>query len=141
MCKELDKYLSFTLSNKDCLEWTRALNTDGYPRAVVNGNYNGKVHRRVFELVNGYLPEVVRHSCDNPVCINPDHLLAGTHIDNVKDRVDRKRCQNHVSEKEISRVLELRAQGLTYPAISKAMGFKNWRRAEYILTQKVSKEV
>jgi len=34
---------------------------------------------------------VVRHTCDNPPCVAPDHLLLGTQADNVQDRVDRDR--------------------------------------------------
>ena len=34
---------------------------------------------------------VIRHTCDNRKCINPEHLLLGTHQDNVKDRVKRGR--------------------------------------------------
>ena len=34
---------------------------------------------------------VVRHTCDNKLCINPDHLVLGTHNDNVQDRVNRNR--------------------------------------------------
>ena len=35
--------------------------------------------------------DVIRHTCDNPPCINPAHLRLGTSADNVQDRVDRKR--------------------------------------------------
>lgn len=83
------EFLAYTKPVGDCLEWQRALNTDGYARAFYDGDYNGKVHRIVFALSN---PGVdiqglnVRHSCDNPVCINPAHLLAGTVADNMRDR-------------------------------------------------------
>jgi len=86
--------LSCTKPNGECLEWQRALNTDGYARAVWYGNSNGKVHRIVFSLSNPKLDiegMVVRHSCDNPICINPKHLLIGTEADNMKDRDTRGR--------------------------------------------------
>jgi len=35
---------------------------------------------------------IVRHSCDNPPCVNPDHLLIGTSADNTQDMLDRGRA-------------------------------------------------
>lgn len=51
------------------------------------------VHRLVWSLANGPIPDglVVRHSCDNPPCINIDHLLLGTVADNNRDRDERGR--------------------------------------------------
>lgn len=53
-------------------------------------------HRWAYCVAHGILPEVisgkvVRHTCDNPSCINPNHLLIGTHQDNVNDKVSRGR--------------------------------------------------
>lgn len=55
---------------------------------------NGKrLHRVVYKETYGEIPDglVVRHKCDNPNCINPEHLELGTHADNVRDRVERNR--------------------------------------------------
>ena len=54
-------------------------------------------HRIVYAATHGLSEaelaeiEVVRHSCDNPPCVNPAHLLAGTQADNVRDKVERNR--------------------------------------------------
>ena len=44
-------------------------------------------------MKHGEIPEgkVIRHSCDNRLCINADHLLIGTHQDNVNDKIRRNR--------------------------------------------------
>jgi hypothetical protein len=41
--------------------------------------------------------KIVRHTCDNPACVNPNHLLTGTHADNVADKVKRNRQSKGVN--------------------------------------------
>lgn len=91
MKKDIDLILSHTKPNGECLEWTRCFNTDGYPRAAFDGYVNGKVHRVVYELSSGENIDglVVRHTCDNPRCINPKHLIKGTPRENMMDRNER----------------------------------------------------
>ena len=96
MKKDLQTILSYTnKTDTGCLVWTRCFNTDGYPRAVIDGNFNAKVHRIVYELYNkiDISGLVVRHTCDNTKCINPEHLIIGTNLDNIADRVIRDRSQ------------------------------------------------
>lgn len=57
-------------------------------------------HRRVYYETTGELPEVVRHKCDNPRCINPEHLEGGTQQDNVNDTVSRGRHNHGVTKGE-----------------------------------------
>lgn len=52
------------------------------------------VHREVFYRHNGYLPPIVRHTCDNPRCKEPTHLVGGTQKDNVADMYARGRENN-----------------------------------------------
>ena len=74
----------------DCWEWLRA-KSRGY------GNFWFKdktysAHRFVLYLVNGVHPPddmFVCHHCDNPGCVNPNHLYIGTRSDNGKDMVER----------------------------------------------------
>lgn len=56
--------------------------------------YYGKTvyaHRFAFEITNGIKPEICMHTCDNPSCVNPNHLVSGTQKDNMSDCVQKKR--------------------------------------------------
>jgi hypothetical protein len=50
-------------------------------------------HQYMYRLTKGSVPEglVVRHTCDNPSCVNPEHLIVGTYKDNTQDAVARGR--------------------------------------------------
>ncbi|CAH9016537.1 putative homing endonuclease [Vibrio phage 275E43-1] len=134
MKKDLELILSHTEQLGNCLIWTRCCNTDGYPRAVIDGNNNAKVHRVVYELYHGELEQglVVRHVCDNPKCINPEHLVSGTQQDNVQDRVQRGRSNNHCDAKTIGDVCSLRSLGYTYKRIASELGI-SYAKVDYIL--------
>jgi hypothetical protein len=82
-----------------CWEWNAATTERLY------GNFWGpetgmsKAHRVMYFLVHGWWPEVVRHSCDNPPCCNPAHLLGGTQEDNMGDMWSRGRQASHIGRK------------------------------------------
>lgn len=128
----LDYYLERTEKVNDCLIWTGAVNTDGYAHRFGNE----KVHRSVFFLVNGFYPEVVRHSCDTPLCINPEHLLAGDNLDNVRDRVARGRSKGHVPEEEMEFVRSEILKGRSKEDIAKELGVKI-KRVEHIWLRRI----
>lgn len=97
-----EKFVARAEWRGDCLEFTREVDKDGYGvfRQMKNGvRRKWKAHRVAYWLATGDDPEgrVVRHSCDNPPCINPEHLSAGTHGDNIMDKIERGRARGRWS--------------------------------------------
>lgn len=73
-----------------CWLWAAGLDTAGYGQFKFEKK-TMKAHRVSFFLANGYWPGICRHTCDNPPCVNPNHLVDGTQVDNMFDMYDRER--------------------------------------------------
>jgi len=83
-----------------CIEFKGAKNDRGYGQRKYKGKTMG-AHRAAYIETHGEIPEglVVMHSCDNPPCVNLDHLSLGTRADNNADMAAKGRSprgENHV---------------------------------------------
>lgn len=89
----IERFMAFVeVAESGCWEWTGAL-CDGRYASFAIGRKFISGHRFAMEYLKGESAEglQVRHTCDNMRCVNPDHLLAGTHQDNMDDKVERNR--------------------------------------------------
>jgi len=75
-----------------CTSHAKAKHRRNYP-VIDRGGKHQRLSRYVFKVKNGYIDDkkFVMHSCDNPECINPDHLSLGTPKENTKDMITKKR--------------------------------------------------
>jgi hypothetical protein len=125
----------------ECWLWTASTDKHGY------GRFSAKLaHRVSYELEHGVEPGdlCVCHSCDNPSCVNPDHLWLGTHAENMADchskgRVQRgerhafakltaedaeliRGCEGLLPQRELAQVF-----GVHQTNIGRAMRAESWR--------------
>ena len=79
--------MSYVEKTDTCWLWIGAKIPHGYGRFYFHGKPR-YAHRVAMELFNGVSPQpddLVMHTCDNPPCVNPDHLKIGTQTDNMRD--------------------------------------------------------
>src|SRR3990167_5846272 len=88
----LDRFWRSVKKTDTCWLWTASKDSNGYGQFNIKGK-GVLVHRFSYELHKGTIPSeksyhgiCVLHTCDIPNCVNPEHLILGTQIDNIKDR-------------------------------------------------------
>lgn len=112
-----------------CWEWTDFRDPFGYGKIGINGK-NRQAHRFSYELHYGAIPEglCVCHHCDNPSCVNPEHLFLGTLDDNNKDRERKGRgiqgSTHHHAKLTESQVIEIRRRYACGTVTQKALALE-----------------
>jgi uncharacterized protein (DUF433 family) len=113
----------------ECWIWIASTAGSGYGQFRIPGTRrNVYAHRMAWELRNGTVPaeKAVCHSCDNPRCVNPDHLFLGDQSVNMKDMAAKSRhlfgeknSQSKLTAIEVHAIHEASASGQTQSAIAK----------------------
>lgn len=139
--------------NSGCWLWFGASRSGGYGRVVTP--FRSAAHRMSYLISKGKIPDglLVRHKCDTPACVNPDHLLLGTDADNVRDRDERGRTSRHhgrkgeannhsaLTEQDVREIRRCCAAGATitsvgrdfgisFQAVSKIVNRQRWAHVE-----------
>lgn len=126
----IDRFNSKFKAGDGCWVWTSYKNNRGYGKfGVKNGCYYA--HRISWQIKNGAIPKgmSVCHRCDNPPCVNPNHLFLGTMQDNLQDAASKGRTSagSHrhnakLTEAKVSEIILLKNQGLKQKDIALQFG-------------------
>tara|TARA_R110002153_G_scaffold244927_2_gene400424 strand:- start:12 stop:425 length:414 start_codon:yes stop_codon:yes gene_type:complete len=114
-----------------CIETAYCRDHKGYGRRHHDGKLRG-AHRVAYVESHGLTHEDidgmhVMHTCDNPPCINPDHLMLGTNQDNINDKVAKGRMAKRIrpskySDDLLRKVMVMRAAGVKLAEITNRTG-------------------
>lgn len=116
-----ERFFAKIKKTESCWLWVGTLRPNGYGQIQEAGKNSRTLsaHRLSYELHKGAISDgmVVMHKCDNPACVNPDHLEVGTYKDNTADMINKgrkvvvaPRGENHVKARLTEQqVLEIRA--------------------------------
>lgn len=127
--KDSRKKLDFEITNKGCFEIKSHIrNKNGY--GILRKNGINTAHRFIYTEMFGEIPKglVVRHKCDNPSCINPEHLELGTIQQNNDDRDKRGRFKKmfgsengsaKLNEEQVREIKKMLVEGKSVNELSK----------------------
>lgn len=88
-----ERLFSNILIGDNCWEWRGYKTYNGYGQITICRK-SIYIHRLVYSLLKKDLKlhSIIRHTCDNPLCCNPKHLIQGTHLQNMRDIVVKGRA-------------------------------------------------
>lgn len=116
----IERLMKSVVKTNGCWLWTGNRKPNGYGRIQIN-NKSFAAHRLSYALHVRPIPDglFICHKCDNPSCVNPDHLFIGTHTDNMRDRNEKGRSNmpkgtnHHLHKLTDSDVIEIRNSGVS----------------------------
>lgn len=107
----------------ECWPWLGGRCGNGYGRFKVNGKARGAHRIALFGFAGLGDPALACHTCDNPICVNPAHLYAGTYDSNLQDMFDRGRFRSGFTPKLTEeQVREIRTGALSRRAYARKFG-------------------
>lgn len=137
-------------TNGGCWLWSGAVDEFGYGRINIDGR-NTKAHRTSYREFLGQIPPGLEllHKCDTPCCVNPGHLIPGSHAANMADmagkgRADSKRGSRNATAKitpELAREIRLSSAsahdlaeqlGLHWATIYRVRRGDHWTQGEVL---------
>jgi hypothetical protein len=147
-----DLYKDSVVLDNGCIVWMKSRSKAGYGQKAVNGSKE-YTHRLACQIKHGKgePKQEVLHSCDNPPCLNPDHLRWGTRKQNVADMIQRGRSvlnpvngeKNGMAKLSKEDVLEIRilhGRGFILTDLAQIYGVTA-AQIHLIVTRKLWKEI
>ena len=108
-CSDKCRFMAYIEKTESCWMWKGSKNKRGYGKFSVIGRPWLIASRFSYELFNGPIEDgmYICHLCDIPSCVNPEHLWAGTHIENTLDMIEKERQHSKLFPTDIIEIRRL----------------------------------
>jgi len=113
-CSDKCRFLAYVEKEENgCWIWKGALTNKGYGKVNFKKQKTAIASRVSYELFKGPIEDklFICHICDNPSCVNPDHLFAGSHMENMLDMIDKGRHHSKLTGEEVFELRKLWQNG------------------------------
>ena len=123
-CSDICRFMAYVEKTDNCWLWKGAIKRGGYGKFSVKGNTSAIASRVSYELFKGPIADgmYICHLCDIPSCVNPEHLWAGTHMENTLDMIEKERQHSKLFPTDIIEIRKLWQQGSSNASLCKRFG-------------------
>lgn len=137
----INRFFNFVIKKNGCWDWKGSINKSGYTQFYLKSK-NTTGHRTSWIIHKGEIPETmcVCHICDNPRCVNPDHLFLGTHKENTQDMIKKERrvIIRKIEKNNYNKIFEMYSNNIPQHEIANIYGVTQTTISK-ILLKKFSK--
>lgn len=119
-CSDKCRFLSYIEKiDSGCWLWKGYKNRKNYGKLSFQSNRSAIASRVSYELFVGPIEGklFICHTCDNPSCVNPSHLFAGSHMENMIDMIEKGRSNSKLSPIEVLEIRKMWENGLSQNTI------------------------
>lgn len=138
-----ERFWSKVDKSGSCWLWKASCYPTGY--GAFGSEKVQRAHRVAWELTFGKIPDglYVLHHCDNPPCVNPNHLWLGTQADNLADMVKKGRAiygeaigNSKLTTGNVLRIRELRTKGMSVILLARLFGISHQHVSKIVLRKR-----
>jgi DNA-binding CsgD family transcriptional regulator len=146
---EIERFeVKYARSDSGCWEWLASKNRKGY--GLFSSQLESSAHRFSYSHYVGEIPVGIHvlHKCDNPSCVNPNHLFLGSNADNMADKVAKGRQpkgKTHVfstlTDEILETIFQMRSEGKSTKEIGLAVNLHPSTISKYLKKYLVGKGI
>lgn len=114
-CSDKCRFMAYIEKTDSCWLWKGSKSKRGYGKFCFQENISSVASRVAYEIFKGPIKDkmFVCHLCDVPLCVNPEHLWVGNHIENMIDMIEKGRQHSKLFPLDVIKLRTLWNEGIS----------------------------